>query len=120
VQRLYWYSWDNHTWVTIQTTEKDNKTLTPAGHAYETVYTWIVGARLEECAQGGDQTWTCKLDRNGSSEWIVWRPGRSESFIPPEQWHAKFVVSLQGVSHALTNSGFEAGPSPALVTSAAQ
>ena len=120
VQRLYWYSWDNHTWVTIQTTEKDNKTLTPAGHAYEAIYTWMIGARLEECAQGGNQTWTCKLNRNDSSEWIVWNPGRSETFIPPEQWHAKFVVSLQGVSQALTKSGFEAGPSPALVTSAAQ
>jgi hypothetical protein len=120
VQRLYWYSWDNHTWVTIRTTEKDNRTLTPAGRAYETVYTWMVGARQEECTQGGDSTWTCKLDRNGSSEWIVWNPTHSESFTPPEQWHAKFVVSLQGVSQALTNSGFEAGPSPALVTSAAQ
>ena len=112
VQRLYWYSWDNHTWVTLQTTEKDNITLTPAGRAYETVYTWMVGARLEECTQGGDNTWTCKLSRNGSIEWIVWNPAHSESFIPPEQWHAKFVVSLQGVSQALTNSGFEAGFSP--------
>ena len=69
---------------------------------------------------GGDNTWTCKLSRNGSIEWIVWNPAHSESFIPPEKWHAKFVVSLQGVLQALTNSGFEAGFSPALVTSVAQ
>ncbi|HKN73641.1 MAG TPA: glycosyl hydrolase [Candidatus Acidoferrum sp.] len=120
VQRLYWYSWDNHNWVTIQTTEPDSKTLTPAGHAYETIYTWMVGARLLHCAESSDQTWTCELNRNGSAEWIVWNTTRSEYFVPPEEWHARFVVSLQGVSQLLTSSGFEAGPSPALVTSVAQ
>jgi hypothetical protein len=119
VQKLYWYSWDNHAWVTIQTTEKDNKTLTPAGRAYETIYKWMVGATLEKCAPSGEN-WICELDRNGLSEWIVWNPERSESFIPPAQWHAKFVVSLQGVSQALGKSGFQAGPSPALVTSTLQ
>ena len=30
VQRFYWYAWDNHTWVSLQTTEPDNSTLNRA------------------------------------------------------------------------------------------
>lgn len=118
VQRLYWYAWDNHGWVSIETTERDNKTLAPAGRAYATVQTWMVGARLTECSQDGAQAWTCKLSRNGATQWIVWNAGGAKSYIPPAQWHAKFIVSLQGVSQAVTKSGFDAGPSPVLVTSA--
>ena len=43
-QRVYWYAWDNHSWVTIETTGTDNKTVRPAGQAYGAIQKWLSGA----------------------------------------------------------------------------
>ena len=48
MERLYWYAWDNHEWVSLHTTERDSKTLTDAGRAYETISKWLAGARVEK------------------------------------------------------------------------
>jgi hypothetical protein len=47
VQRFYWYAWDNHGWASLETTEPDSRTLTPAGQAYGVIQNWLVGARLD-------------------------------------------------------------------------
>jgi hypothetical protein len=34
IQRVYWYSWDNHSGVALETTTPDNQTAKAAGLAY--------------------------------------------------------------------------------------
>jgi len=118
VERFYWYSWDNHTWVSIETTEKDNRTLKLAGKAYEVIYKWLVGAELKECNQDRKHTWTCSLERDGEPQWIIWNPDQSEVFIAPYEWHAQSLTPLLGEPRILKNPSFEIGPVPVLVTSA--
>jgi hypothetical protein len=117
VQRCYWYSWDNHGWVSIETTEKDNQTLRAAGKAYEIVHEWLQGARLEECHRDQNQTWICQVNRAGYVQWIVWNPDGATPLVAPNSWHAKMVVPLLGEPAALTGSTFDVGPLPTLVTS---
>src|ERR1700733_6683141 len=94
VERLYWYGWDNHGWVSIETTEADNRTLKPAGKAYGILQQWLVGSRIVECSADADHTWTCELNRRGTPRWIVWNVDRTEPFVPPVSWHARRVTPL--------------------------
>jgi hypothetical protein len=117
VERFYWYSWDNHTWVSIETTEKDNRTLRPAGKAYQVMYKWLVGANLKECHQDGKHTWSCSLERDREQQRIIWNPDRSETFIAPDEWHAQSITPLLGEQRDFKSPSFEVGPVPVLVTS---
>ena len=119
VQRLYWYSWDNHGWVTLETTEKDNQTLRPAGNAYAEIFRWLSGARILSCATDKEQTWTCELERDGEPQWIVWNVIATKKFVPPRSWQAKNITPLLGEPYLLTNSVFDVGLAPVLVTPSA-
>jgi hypothetical protein len=118
VERFYWYAWDNHTSVTLQTTENDSETLTPAGQAYGTIQDWLVGARMDWCRKDIEQTWQCQLNRDGRLEWIVWHPDGITSFALPKSWNAKDVTPLLGDSQPLTGSSMDIGPTPVLVKAA--
>ena len=119
VQRLYWYSWDNHGWVSLETTEKDNQTLRPAGNAYAEIFRWLSGARILSCATDKEQTWTCELERDGEPQWIVWNVIATKKFVPPRSWHAKNITPLLEEPYLLTNSVFDVGLAPVLVTPSA-
>jgi hypothetical protein len=116
VQRFYWYSWDNHGWVTLETTEKDNRTLTPAGNAYAEIFHWLAGARILHCTADEQQTWTCELERDANRQWIVWNATGTRKFVPPDSWHAQNIASLLGDHHLLTDLAFDIGPVPVRVT----
>ena len=115
VQRLYWYAWDNRA-VQIVTTQQDNRTLTPAGRAYGTVYQWLVGSRMESCQQDANHTFVCQLDRGGAPQWIVWNPDGAHTFDIPTSWHIASVTPLLDNSHPLTSAFTNIGPSPVLLT----
>jgi hypothetical protein len=115
VQRFYWYSWDNHTWVSIQTTGKDSTTLTPAGRAYGIMQEWLVGAEMTACSEDENRTWACQLIRNGSPQWIVWNPVRTTVFEPPPSWHVEYVTSLLQKRSKFKGSSLFAGPMPKLL-----
>lgn len=116
VDRLYWYSWDNHRWVSLQTTEADNRTLKPAGRAYETIHDWLVGAQLESCKEDPHHTWVCVLTRDAVSEWIAWNPRAQRSFGIPEQWHASSMVPLLEQARRAAQREITIGPMPILLT----
>jgi glycosyl hydrolase family 39 (putative alpha-L-iduronidase) len=118
VERLYWYSWDNHRWVSLQTTETDNRTLKPAGRAYEAIHNWLVTAQFESCKEDSHHTWICVLNRDGAPEWIVWNPRGPRTFSVPEQWHASTITPLLEQAGPLTQQELTLGPAPALLTSA--
>lgn len=115
VQRFYWYSWDNHK-MTIQMTEDDDTTLTPAGRAYGVIQKWLIGARMDSCNQDADNTWTCQLTRDGVHQWIVWNPDGKKTISVPSSWHPKSVTPLLEEAHPWTGSSLDVGPVPVLVT----
>ena len=114
VRRFYWYSWDDHSWVSIQTTEKDNATLTPSGRAYGIMQDWLVGAKMTACDEDADHTWICELVRSGSSQWIVWNPVVTKMFEPPSTWHIEYVTSLLQKRSVFKESSLMVGPVPKL------
>jgi hypothetical protein len=118
-QRLYWYAWDNHAWVTLQTVEEDNQTLKSAGQAYGIIQKWLVGSRMDWCDQDTDHTWKCELDRNGSTQWIIWNPGETKRFAIPASWHVNYITPLLGQPMLLSDSTVEAGPTPSILSQSA-
>jgi len=121
IQRVYWYAWDNHTWVSLETTGTDNKTLRPAGQAYDTIQKWLVGASMDACNEAADQTWTCQLHSGNESQWIVWTVDDDEekTFTVPSSWHTQSVTPLLGEPRALKGSSIQISQGPMLITTAA-
>ena len=120
VERLYWFAWDDHGWVAIETTSLDGRTLKPAGLAYGTIQKWLSGAKMDWCDKAGDGTWSCQLERDDGPRWIVWNPDGTKPMKVPSSWHAKSLTPLLGESGSLTSSVFDAGPVPVLITSSNQ
>jgi len=118
VQRFYWYSWDNHGFVVIQTTQADSQTLTPAGQAYGIIQKWLVGARLDSCDVDSEHTWTCKLTRQGAPQWILWNESETKTLSVPPSWQGKTIQPLLGPAQALSGANVQVGAAPELVTTA--
>ena len=101
--------------MTVQTTEADDETLTPAGRAFGVIQKWMIGARMDSCEEDAGNTWTCQLDRDGARQWIVWNPDGKKDFSVPAAWHPKNVTPLLEEPRPLTGSSIEIGPVPVLV-----
>jgi hypothetical protein len=116
VDRVYWYAWDNHSAVTLEMTTPDNQTPKAAGLAYGIIQQWLLGAQMDWCDKGGDDTWSCQLERNGAPQWIVWNASGTKTFKVPAAWHVSGVASLTGQSQPVSGSGIQITPSPELLT----
>ena len=116
VQRVYWYSWDNHGWVALHTTEQDSRTSTLAGRSYDVVARWLVGATMKECSQDRAHTWSCAMERDGARQWIVWSPDGQKSFEVPAEWHATTVEALMEEPRSIAGASVEVGTMPVLVS----
>jgi GH35 family endo-1,4-beta-xylanase len=120
IQRVYWYAWDNHSWVSIETTGADNKTVRPAGQAYETIQKWLLGASMETCNEAVGQVWICRLHRGDKWQWITWTLDNAGKIIPaPSSWHAQSVTPLLGEPQAVKGSSIPISQVPVLVGSVA-
>jgi hypothetical protein len=121
VSRFYWYAWDNHNWVSIQTTDSDDRTLTPSGRAYGIIQGWLAEAELNSCEENADHVWECRLTRNGVPVWILWNPVQTtaerRTFLFPQAWNDKSVTPLLGETKALNGPEIEVSQAPELVTS---
>jgi hypothetical protein len=115
VQRFYWYAWDNHTWVSIETTQSDNRTMTAAGHAYENIFKWLAGAEMKSCAEETNHTWTCKLIRGGSPQWLVWNSAGSRSFNVPPTWRARTLTPVFGEQTEIRSNEIKIDEMPQLI-----
>jgi hypothetical protein len=115
VARVFWYAWDNHKWASLQTTQADNQTLTPAGQADGVVQQWLEGARMDWC-KSDDGNWSCQLEKGGVKQWIVWNPSGSKNFSVPSSWHAVTATPLLGSPQPVSGSRVQIGMSPILLT----
>lgn len=115
IQRFYWYAWDNRA-MAIVTYKEDEHAITPAGHAYDVIQGWLVGARMDSCTESADHAWVCQLTRSGKKGWIVWNARGNSKFEVPETWHAANVTPLLHETHPLAAPGIDIGPAPVLLT----
>ncbi len=115
VQRFYWYAWDNRL-MAIVTYKEDSHTVTPAGHAYNIMEQWLVGARMDSCTESADHNWTCQLNRSGKKEWIVWNPLGNRKFDVPAAWHVRGVTPLLEERRSFSGPSIAIGPVPTLLT----
>ena len=117
VERLYWYAWDNHRWVSLEMTQADDRTLRPAAKAYAAIQEWLVGAQVGSCEEDMSHMWICALKRDGKAEWILWNANGSRAFPIPMDWHTARTTRLLGETRPITSKTFKVGPTPVLVTS---
>jgi len=115
VQRFYWYAWDNGG-AAIVTYDEVKHTITPAGHAYQVIQQWLVGAQMAGCTQSSDNIWACELNRAGKRNWIVWNPSGDHTFEVPEAWQVASVTPLLNDVKPLHESTIHIGPVPVLLT----
>jgi len=115
VQRFYWYAWDNQ-FMGITTYKEAEHRVTGAGHAYESMEQWLVGARMDSCAEDSGHTWICQLTRSGKKEWIVWNSQGDHGFDVPASWRVRSVTFLLHDRKQLSRPNIEIGPVPALLT----
>ena len=110
ISRFYWYSWDNHGWVSVEMVERDDVTLKPAAKAYRVIQQWLTGAIVRSCESDSANNWTCELQRGGARQWIVWNADRPVTFAVPADWHATYDTPLLGSKEKLSNTTIEIGP----------
>jgi hypothetical protein len=120
VERLFWYAWDNHTGISLETTTQDNRTPKPAGLAYGIIQQWLSGAKMDWCERAGDDTWSCQLDRNGTPQWIVWNQSKATAFKVPPSWHVIGATQLIGQFQPLRGATIGITPTPQLLTASSQ
>ena len=114
VQRFYWYAWDNGA-VAIVTYKESEHRITPAGHAYQVIQQWLVGAQMVSCTNNPDNIWTCLLNRAGKKNWIVWYPQGNRKFDVPKAWQVASITPLLQDRTTLNESSIEIGPAPVLL-----
>lgn len=117
IDRQYWYSWDNHSFISLHLTDLDSTTPTPAGIAYSEMEKWLVGASLSGCGSDTSGTWTCQLKRGTAVSWIVWNQSGPATFSVPANWsqiHSQTDV-LGGLHTVSNQSEIGIGQSPLLL-----
>jgi hypothetical protein len=72
--KFYWYGWDFR--QTGQFYSLRGGRLTPAGVAYQQLYSWVVGAAQTGCSKQGTQ-WTCPMTRSGYQAEAIWDSSQS-------------------------------------------
>jgi hypothetical protein len=114
VQRYCAYSWDHSGMGFIEPKAGTHK---PIAHAYGQTAAWLSGARIEQCAKGGD-TWTCQLEtKDNNRAWIVWtESGATNTFKPPHEWQVTETITLGGAPRAFAEQGsVEIGDAPVML-----
>lgn len=119
VDRLYWYSWDNHNWSTLETTRRDGDAKTSVGNAYGVIHSWLAGAVMESCSVPKSKVWVCELKRGQAKSWIVWAAGPEQSFRSPESWQVKRLSRWAGQSSA-PGIAIQTGPAPIYLSDSKQ
>jgi len=113
--RLYWFAWELHHGSRIELVGQDNGTLTPAGHAFVNIQTWMTGAVLTRCTSSSSGLWTCDLTRSAGNTHILWNVKGSAQFQLPPEWNAKEVESMNGIRAGIERNSIEVGAQPVLI-----
>lgn len=115
IPRYYWYAWEDHHGTQIELVEKDNATLTPAGHAYDTIQQWLKGSVMKHCQTDNSHNWVCELDRDGSTRHIIWNADSDHPFRVPQVWNVHQVTTLAGQTSSPNADSIQIGIQPLLL-----
>ena len=103
VARVYWYSWDLLGLANTRMVQEDRVTLTPAGQAFGTARSWLLGARPTGCSKAKQTgTWTCTFTTASQTRRVVWNPSRTTAVTVPgggttaSSWTAAPASRLSG------------------------
>jgi hypothetical protein len=83
ISRFYWYAWDNRNWTTLNLTVGDDYRPDANAVAYDTIESWMLGKRVENCSMDTHRTWVCNLTNSAGNSYIFWNPVRKVIFQPP-------------------------------------
>ena len=120
VQRVYWYSWNDHI-LGIDQIDPSTGEILPAGQAYLTVQDWFDGAYWEGCTgelmqptgEPGSLT-TCTLTTGDGAPAQILFTNEGTTTIPTPQG-ASEVCRLDGVCSPITDDELEVTPDPILL-----
>jgi len=84
LQMVAWFTWGNPRTFTWGMIEDVSGAPTQAGIAFNQVYSWLVGATMNQpCSSTADATWTCSLTRPGGySALAIWNTEGAKSYTP--------------------------------------
>jgi polysaccharide biosynthesis protein PslG len=112
ISRVYWSSLDGQTGDSLPLVD-DSSQPTEAATAYQQVESWLLGSTLNGCSANSTSTWTCQLNQNGKTAWILWNPNAT---IASSSLDAKTLTDLSGNQQDLTGiSSISIGPKPVLL-----
>ena len=77
VSRVYWYSWDLLGMSNTPMVLTDRITLTPAGQAFSTSRSWLLGARPAGCSRAKNEHLDLHVHHRHQTRRVVWNPSRS-------------------------------------------
>lgn len=118
VRHVFWYSWDSDAMGLAEIGSQEYK---PAAEAYVRAREWLVGASFDGCSKEsgglwGDDIWQCRLERDGTEQWVIWSP-REQTFDIPPDWD---VATMQGLldhdKQELRGQTIDVGPLPVLLS----
>jgi hypothetical protein len=85
IKRVYLYAWDDHGWVTLRFTGPDNRTMTPAGIAYQQAVDALTGAQVLSCSSSENGLSTCDVRQGSNLSRFYWVPtGTARVTLPPK------------------------------------
>jgi len=108
-ERVFWYQWGNRNENTLFLVNEDNVTLTPAGQAFKITEDWMLGAVVTSCDSAdkpqiknpSHALWTCKLQRNGKTSYVIWNPDGGMKFTVPQSWTVNRIRDLENLNKPL-------------------
>jgi polysaccharide biosynthesis protein PslG len=83
VRRVYWYSWDLLGLSNTPLVQSDRVTLTPAGQAFGTARSWLLGTRPAGCSRDRNGTWSCSFLTATQTRRVVWNPSGTRTVPRP-------------------------------------
>jgi hypothetical protein len=83
VARVYWYAWDVRGIANTTLVAEDRTTLTPAGQAFLTARSWLLGSRPAGCTKARNGTWTCTFTTSTQTRRVVWNPSGTVRYGVP-------------------------------------
>jgi hypothetical protein len=84
VRRVYWYSWDLLGMSNTTLVQPDRITLTPAGQAFGTARSWLLGTRPAGCRRDKKGTYTCSFTTAHETRKVIWNPSRTTTVVAPK------------------------------------
>jgi hypothetical protein len=84
LQMAAWFTWGDPSTFHWGTVETGSRTPTPAGVAFNQVYTWLVGASINQpCSSTLEGIWTCSITRSrGYNALAIWSAHGPKAYVP--------------------------------------